>query len=1076
MTYHKTALGNWWHRVTVQCLLATALVLGVAGPVQALGYSASLTTAYPQLAISVSAPQVVWSSCNSAGAPSAYILCDDGVSQVMPIGFSFTFAGTVYNNWSMSSNGVIFFETASTGNSTGSNQYVPSNLPTTSLGTPARPALMPFWADLQKNLSANGVLANNAATQPSNASFYQYQVLTQPSGAQVLVVQLKNVVFWNTSPQLFVNMQVQIWSTGQIVYSYGALQALTTNPLLRVGLQSAGGTYCHTIANNQTVALSNQSFVYTWDASAPACAALPVVNHYEIRHDGAATLCAEPVTVLACSSATSPCPTGNIMSSVLATNSINVTGVTTVTSSPPSFTLLPTNPTPSVNLTWASGSSGTAVLGLTSSVSATGALRCTNVTATAAYANCNMTVINAACIPPPDHYEIQGPASGTNCANQTFTIRAWANAAQTVPYTVGVTTGTLTQSGNPASLPSLGAFTIPAGSSTVNITPISFPAPGTTTFNTTATPALAGATTCNFGGSTSCAFSVSACVTDFNCVQTGTDSITGRLFTRVSGTALNFDVVARKSDGTTATTYASDADKPVTVELVDGSGSAVCASRVAPSPAIASQAVTFTKAAQPTELGRKSISFTVPNAYRNLRCRVTDTITPTVQGCSLDSFAIRPPLAAVGTVPAMATPPAATTAATIRAGNTFTTSALTTAGTNYSPSLSQDASKLTAQISTNVLTQQAGGTVGALTPTALVSNAAAVAATYSEVGYLYLAAGAYFDNASPTFTAIDSATGDCVAGFFDTPDASGKVGCGIGTAATSFGRFIPDHFATSVIAAATPTRPIGCPPASTCPVNASGASGLAYSNQPFSIAITARNATGGTTTNYQNSFSKAATISAWNALGATGGGSANPGGGAMANAGFAANTFVNGVASSVTPSYGTVLPTLLASTSVFFRADENTGGDSVTSLRSPSAASVEAGLQIASARINIANAYGSEKLALPMPFTVQYWSGTNWLQSTTDSTTSFNSALVAAGGNLTATLVSGAANCVAVNAPAIGSVAAGVRTVSLVATGPCSYSISLAGMPVYLPIATAAGGRATFGIFKSPLVYRRENY
>jgi hypothetical protein len=36
--------------------------------------------------------------------------------------------------------------------------------------------------------------------------------------------------------------------------------------------------------------------------------------------------------------------------------------------------------------------------------------------------------------------------------------------------------------------------------------------------------------------------------------------------------------------------------------------------------------------------------------------------------------------------------------------------------------------------------------------------------------------------------------------------------------------------------------------------------------------------------------------------------------------------------------------------------------------------------------------------------------------------------------------------------------------------------MSLNNAPSYLPIAPTAGGRATFGLFKSPLLYRRENY
>jgi hypothetical protein len=485
------------------CGFLLALLYG--GSALAAGYLANITTAYPKLSVSPSAPQVVWSSCNSGGPwPSAYRTCDDGVSQIMNVGFTFNFAGTAYTRWSMSTNGVIFLETNAVGTaSTGNNTYTPvSPLPVGTFGA-GKPALMPFWADLQKNASVAG--PNNVG-QPANASFYQYEVVTQPSGAQVLVIQLKNVTYWN-SGGLYVNMEIQLWSTGEIVYSYGTLQAMTTSPGLTVGLQAA--PVCNNLSNNQSTALSNQSFLFSWNAAAPACGGLPAVNHYEIRHDGAATLCAEPVTVLACSSGTTPCPAGSILSSLI-TAQVVVTGLTNVTVSPVSFNLSSTNPQQVVNLTWGAGSAGTATLGISSSVKPT-TTTCTNAAGTASRA-CTMTVANTACIPPPHHFEIQGPVSGTNCANQTFTIKAWADAAQTTAYTAAAATGTLTQSGNPASLPSLGAFTIPAGSSTVNITPITFPASGTTTFNTTATPALAGATTCKFGGSaSSCAFNVISC-------------------------------------------------------------------------------------------------------------------------------------------------------------------------------------------------------------------------------------------------------------------------------------------------------------------------------------------------------------------------------------------------------------------------------------------------------------------------------------------------------------------------------------------------------------------------------------
>jgi hypothetical protein len=161
----------------------------------AAGYTASITTAYPKLTISNTvAQQVVWAAGNGSGYPSATMACDDCISQVMPIGFNFTFGGVSYPNWSMQSNGVIFFQgagatgagTTGIGTASGTSTYTPNSLPTSNFGTLGQPALMPFWADLIHNTSSL------TFPQSATASLYQYQVLTV-SGTQVLVVQLSNV-------------------------------------------------------------------------------------------------------------------------------------------------------------------------------------------------------------------------------------------------------------------------------------------------------------------------------------------------------------------------------------------------------------------------------------------------------------------------------------------------------------------------------------------------------------------------------------------------------------------------------------------------------------------------------------------------------------------------------------------------------------------------------------------------------------------------------------------------------------------------------------------------------------------
>ena len=64
--------------------LALVLLLSLCGmgTAQAGGYTATVTTAYPALSVSVSAPQVVWAAGNGSGYPSAYISCDDCASQI----------------------------------------------------------------------------------------------------------------------------------------------------------------------------------------------------------------------------------------------------------------------------------------------------------------------------------------------------------------------------------------------------------------------------------------------------------------------------------------------------------------------------------------------------------------------------------------------------------------------------------------------------------------------------------------------------------------------------------------------------------------------------------------------------------------------------------------------------------------------------------------------------------------------------------------------------------------------------------------------------------------------------------
>jgi len=746
-----------------------------------------------------------------------------------------------------------------------------------------------------------------------------------------------------------------------------------------------------------------------------------------------------------------------------------------------------------------------------------------------------------------DHLEISAASSPMQpCKTNTITVKACKDAACTSTYNSGLS-GTLTNNGTPTVTwdPSTGGATgadILTGGSGTASKDFQITTSGAVTIGlTSSSPLPANVTVCKFGSNAAandCILTVNtnmaACVADFNCVETTANAATsadsapdtGRLYTKLAGTAFTIDVVARKSDGSTATPYLSDAGKSVTVSLVDGSASVAgtTCTPTALSPAgPSSQTLTFVAG----DSGRKSVTFTAPNAYKNVRCYAIDANATVTKACSQDNFAIRPPSASLGTAPAMATPPSASTANPIRAGSTFTLSATASAGTNYNPTLTLDTvttpSLLTAQLTTNVTTPQSGGVVGTLTPASLVANAAAVNATYSEVGYLYLAAGAYYDNAASAFTAVDIRTSplssDCIVGSFSDTLSSGKYGCKIGTAPASFGRFIPDHFATAVTANAG--VPMPCPTVQTCPTTFNG---LVYSGQPYTLTVQAMNglATPTVTQNYMNFFAKAVTLGAFNAgptANQPGGATANPGSGALTTTNIAAGTatftqavpaFSNGVlmvpvttgtitgaATGIAEIY-TLPAALTAPQQVYIRATDT---ENITSLLATAANSIEGGVLVAQGRINVPNLVGSEKLGLCVPTAVQYYTGSSWTTSLTDSATSFNTSLCTTGvwnvatppastcaapagasvmSNATGmtngtglTLITSGTTPVGCAGPGPGAATNGIRRFRIASNNNTAgiSNITIVNGPAYLPSTT---GRMFFGGYKSPVIDIRE--
>jgi len=717
-----------------------------------------------------------------------------------------------------------------------------------------------------------------------------------------------------------------------------------------------------------------------------------------------------------------------------------------------------------------------------------------------------------------DHIQIEHDGTGSVCTPETVTVKACMNAACNTLYP-----GSVTVQMSPTGWVGGDTVVINNGVGTASLSKATA---GTVTLGTVSTtPTATSATRCFNGATETCAmtFASASCLLD--AVETGAAAKT-RLFTKLAGTAFNVDVLALSSGTTINTGYTGD----VTVDLVDTSVSS-CPTGAALSGT--SQSVTFVSG----NAGRKPVTFTYAQAIPNVRVRMTPGAS--AAACSTDNFAIRPSAVTLTTSPAMATGPSATATPVIKAGTAFALNASTAfpATIGYTASLALDSSLLTAQTTAQDTTTQSGGTLGTFTPTSLAVNASPALsgnANYDEVGYLYLAAGAFRDD---TFTSVDQPTGcaatntcDCVtntAGGANLADtlASGKYGCSIGNkTAVSLGRFIPDHFDTSAtgpivcsttagtvsvtsgsaavtgtgtsflsaispgntvqingaeyLVSAVPSAtsltlatPFAAATASGLSISSCPAGGMVYARQAFSAQVTAKNLAGATTTNYTGKFAKAVTLSAAAAKGGAAIAATAPGGTMTANV-AAATSFTNGTNSAALAAPGfTFATTPTLPTSVFVRATDT---DSVVSLRSPASASVEGGVKVVSGRIKIPNAYGSERLPLPMTTTVQYYNaGANWVTSSTDSVSAFNSNLSSAGGDVVANIVTGLGSGVAVVSPGTAPVVAGVRTFTLAApmvSGNVDISLNA---PIYLPSTT---GRATFGIFRSPLIYRRENY
>lgn len=309
------------------------------------------------------------------------------------------------------------------------------------------------------------------------------------------------------------------------------------------------------------------------------------------------------------------------------------------------------------------------------------------------------------------------------------------------------------------------------------------------------------------------------------------------------------------------------------------------------------------------------------------------------------------------------------------------------------------------------------------------------------------------------------------------------LGAGNVTSSAYVGRFHPDHFDVVV------TPQCG---AFVYSGRAAASAPAGRPGQPFTVKATAMNglAAPTPTTNYSSAagFSRAVnlTLSTGASVGqlyvdsTPGGTGAVPASKFASAIGTVAYSDPSGKISYVFNTFPSAPATITVHADDADSASA-TGTDGVTAARA--------------GRLQMGSAYGSELLALPIPLAAQYWAaGGYYVTNRDDICTNFAASSIVLSNftqNLaacethfspsgTVTLAKGVAplRLAAPGGGNDGSVSLTLNVGSAAAGSTCVSSTSSAATAANLPWfgSINPAGRATFGVFKTPLIYRRESY
>lgn len=679
--------------------------------------------------------------------------------------------------------------------------------------------------------------------------------------------------------------------------------------------------------------------------------------------------------------------------------------------------------------------------------------------------------------PTLDHVRLEHPGSGCTGNPTQITVKACGDAGCASYYTSSVTVDlAAVANGTWSSDP----VTFSAGAAAVTLTVTTA---STITLGGSATsPTAANATRCFNGAAETCSMTFDACILDI--VEVGAAAYTP-IFTKLANVTFQLD--GRHLGG---------GNQNITkVELVDAGTGTGCASHTLLQDFPAGLPRAFSNG-DPSY----TFDFSYANAVANAKFRMTNSGGQV--SCSSDNFTIRPQAFALTS---SASNSGSSGTPVFRAGtDTFSVTATavysSTTTTRYNATPKFDATKASTTLA------HLGTLTGTTFPAATSGVSTATAFKYDEVGNFSLGDYAVYDDGYAT---VDASKGECTSGFSNTR-VGGKYSCKFGSvSAGPFGRFVPDHFTVM------PTVSNSCT-----------AGSYTYMGQSFNLStagvVQARNGANGLTQNYAGAYAPGTVaFAAENADSGTDLGSSL----VFNGTGLAlSGSWVTGVytltdsatairfARPATPAgpYEAldiglrVTDTDVSTVPVVEGADMNptvAGGSTFTYKKFSGSP-----LRMRYGRLRLLNAYGSERLPLPMVWETQYWSGQSFIRHTQDSCTPLAAANIALSNyqsppNPGGTTLS-SSNLSSVT---VGAISAGRGTITLAPTQPAIGSVDLVanlgstGSPSNCASlsngsSTSAGlaylsgqwcgtandrdptARASFGVYKSPLIYRRENY